>query len=315
MKEELKAAVLEDLKLDFFGVASVDRFMGAPEGHKPENLLPGAESVIAMGARILEGVRRASLRVHYEQFPRHLFYSYIWYGYSVLNWFILDQAAYIVAKMLEENGHVALPVASSGAEWKIEEGGTKRFGQFSNRHAAVAAGCGEFGLSGLVLNPKTGPRARWVSVITTAELTPDPLYNGPKLCRPELCRKICEEEFGVSKPMCHYACPVEAFNPQEMRKATIGDKTYTYSNLNAVKCAWTGGIGKIGGKISVPENIKTFEDIEREAVLHSDPIAQREKTFAHRAHYCGKCLIMCPSPTFENPLKAARVQGYKPFNA
>jgi len=295
MKEKLRRIVVEDLKLDFFGVASIDRFSHAPQDHHPENLLPGARSVISIGAIILEGVRRANIRFHRERAPRHLLYSYLWFGYSLLNWVVLDRAAYVVAKELERAGYASLPVPSSGSELIVKEEGRKLFGQFSNRHAAVAAGLGEFGLSGLVLNPLTGPRARWVSVITEAELDPDPLYEGPKLCDVKRCEELCVRKFGVARPICHYVCPVSAFITERVRTVKIGDKTYMYPDLDVVKCLWVG-TGHIGKEIKFPEDIRTVNDVWRES---PDPLVRRELLFAHRAHYCGLCLTMCPSPNFQ----------------
>ncbi|MEM2272712.1 MAG: hypothetical protein QXX56_00675 [Candidatus Bathyarchaeia archaeon] len=301
LKEKIKKFALEEEKIDFFGVASVDRFKYAPEGHRPEDLLVGARSIISMGVRILEGVREAAIRVQYKGFPRYLIYSQLWYGYSLPNWIILDRIAWLVANMLEKEGYVALPIPSSGAEWKTEREDTRTYGQFSNRHAAVAAGLAEFGLNRLALNPITGPRARWVSVITTAELEPDPLYDGPKLCRPDICAKLCKEKFGVHKPICHNVCPANAFLTEKMEKVTIGDRIYYYPDIDMVKCAWVGASGSLSNTVIVPENVKTFTDIRREVARRNDPIVQREMTFAHRAHYCGRCMNLCPSPNFEIP--------------
>jgi len=298
LKEKLRKFAVKE-NIDFFGIASVDRFKYAPEGHRPEDLLEGAKSVISIGTRILEGVRESAVRVQYKGSPRHLIYSYLWYGYSALNWFILDRAAYLIANLLEREGYVALPIPSSGAEWKTDKNDTKMFGQFSNRHAAVAAGLAEFGLNRLALNPVTGPRARWVSVITTAELDPDPLYNGPKLCRPDVCAKLCEEKFGVRKPVCHYVCPVNAFLTEKMEKVVIGDKIYYYPDMDMVRCAWVSASGSIDNVVVVPEDVKTFRDIGRELMKHRDPIVQWEMTFAHRAHYCGRCINLCPFPDFK----------------
>lgn len=52
---------------------------------------------------------------------------------------------------------------------------------FSMRHAAVACGLGELGLSNLFLAPDMGPRVRLSAFITTAPLEPDPMYEEP-LC-------------------------------------------------------------------------------------------------------------------------------------
>ena len=41
---------------DLFGVASVDRFQGGPEGHHPLDLFSDCQSVIALGRRFLMGM-------------------------------------------------------------------------------------------------------------------------------------------------------------------------------------------------------------------------------------------------------------------
>ncbi|HTU03201.1 MAG TPA: hypothetical protein VMG58_15330, partial [Candidatus Sulfotelmatobacter sp.] len=38
------------------GIASMDRFEGAPRGHHPAHLLPGAQSVITFGIALLNRV-------------------------------------------------------------------------------------------------------------------------------------------------------------------------------------------------------------------------------------------------------------------
>ena len=74
----------------------------------------------------------------------------------------------------------------------------KGFAPFSHRHAAVAAGLGEFGLNNLLLTPRYGPRQRLVSIITTAPLEPDPIIEKP-ICLGEKCS------------LCIKRCPAGAF--------------------------------------------------------------------------------------------------------
>jgi len=63
-------------------------------------------------------------------------------------------------------------------------------GDISQKHAAVAAGLGRFGLQSLVLTPQFGPRQRWGTVITNAPLIlGSPLEE--QLCSPELCGTAC----------------------------------------------------------------------------------------------------------------------------
>lgn len=48
LTEEVKQLILSN-DIDLVGVAPVERFVNAPQGHKPEDLLPGARSVISLG--------------------------------------------------------------------------------------------------------------------------------------------------------------------------------------------------------------------------------------------------------------------------
>jgi epoxyqueuosine reductase QueG len=71
-------------------------------------------------------------------------------------------------------------------------------GMFSQRHAAVRAGLGEFGLNNVVVTERFGPRVRFNSVVTTAPLTASPL----------LSTKAC---LGVTCNICIDECPARAF--------------------------------------------------------------------------------------------------------
>ena len=56
------------------------------------------------------------------------------------------------------------------------------FHQWSQRHAAVAAGLGELGLNNMFICPEYGIRVRLGSVITDAPLAPDPLEKIGETC-------------------------------------------------------------------------------------------------------------------------------------
>jgi hypothetical protein len=103
---------------------------------------------------------------------------------------------------------------------------------FSHRHAAVAAGLGEFGGQGLLLTSEFGVRQRLCSIITNAPLTPDPLFGGPSLCAG------CEA--------CLRAYPVEAFHKTERHSFRIGDKALTYAKVDKWRCAWVEQLGMVG---------------------------------------------------------------------
>ncbi len=185
------------------GIASIDRFEGAPRGHHPCDLVPEANAVITFGVALLhhsmhwEGHFSQSELVapeHRREFLQN--YFYLQTGSYLVN-DLLSQLALRLANRLESQGYFSLffPPAYSPAAQVPEVNALIRkavpsgWGLFSQRHAAVMAGLGEFGLNNLVVTPKYGPRIRFNSVITQAPLVPNPLMT-EKVCLGESC-SIC----------------------------------------------------------------------------------------------------------------------------
>lgn len=273
-------------EIDYIGVAPVDRFANAPEGHKPDDLLPGAGAVISMGMRINLGPQLTQRMALANNKLRHISFSYRWFGYAMLNLYFLDRAAFLVVKLLEEAGHIAVPIVASGVEDL-----KNLMAAFSNRHAAVAAGLGELGWSGLVLTPDVGPRVRLVSVITTANLTLDPMYTGPKLCDPDRCK-----ELGQGLPLCAAVCPVDSFSIDSTVEAIIGGRKFEYGLMNHHLCGLVG-LG-LHPKVLGPKNMTVTKKAgSRTGIRLSGeppPEYQLESTVYGRGHFCGLCLLECP---------------------
>jgi epoxyqueuosine reductase QueG len=196
------------------GVAPVERFDGAPKGHHPAELLPGAKAVLTFGIRILnrvmewpdllKGSQMIAEDVRVEVL-RSVFYRRS--GYDIIN-DRLNQVALDLANYLEDLGYASLffPATYGALSEKIGQ----LPAMLSQRHAAVRAGLGEFGLNNVVVTPRYGPRIRFNSVITTAPLTPSPLLES-KVCQGADCH-ICVDE-----------CPADALSqlsgeaPMEVR--------------------------------------------------------------------------------------------------
>ena len=100
-----------------------------------------------------------------------------------------------VALRLERQGFRSLgtPATQEGGELLL----SNYFGFFSQRHAAVRAGLGEFGYNNIVLNPELGPRVRYGSVITEAQFEYDPLLS-EQVCLRESCRKCLDACTGAA---------------------------------------------------------------------------------------------------------------------
>lgn len=273
--------------IDYVGIAPVDRFVNAPQGHKPTDLLPSAESVISMGIRVSLGPQLTQRIALANQKLRHISFSYRWYGYGLLNMYFLDRAALLMVKLLEDEGYVSVPIVASGVE------DTRRLmAAFSNRHAAVAAGLGQFGWNGICLTPDVGPRARFVSVITSAKLLPDSMYEGPNLCNQNKCRNV-----GGGQPVCASVCPINAFSFNKNVCVLIGGKKFEYAWMDHMTCGKVVGIG-LHPKVMGPKDI-----VIPKKVNYKSGLSLRAKTPAKnvlevavygRGHFCGLCMLRCP---------------------
>jgi epoxyqueuosine reductase QueG len=178
------------------GVASAERFDGAPPAHHPAELLPGAQAVVAFGIRILDRVMEWPELLKGSPFypePKRAealrLCLYEKSGYQIINDH-LNTIALRLATYLEDAGYPSLffPTTNSG----VPEEYAHVPAMFSHRHAAVRAGLGEFGLNNVVVTAKYGPRIRWNSVITTAPLTPSALLVA-KTCNGLACRECVQQ--------------------------------------------------------------------------------------------------------------------------
>ena len=183
------------------GISKVERFDGAPKGHHPRDFMRGARSVVTFGIAILHQVlhweghlvnSELVLPEYRKDVLQNYFYNQV--GLVMIN-DLLDRMALRISNFLESQGYHSLffPATYAAAVREfILERIPSRWGLFSQRHAAVMAGLGEFGLNNLVVTPRYGPRIRFNSVITEAELTPSPLLK-EKACLGESC-SICVQK-------------------------------------------------------------------------------------------------------------------------
>lgn len=183
---------LMNIGADLVGVASVDAFSNAPEGHKPTDYLPKAKSVVAIAYSLNRGPiknlpkTRNEYIVDFDQANGNL-----------------NRLAHNGAKFLEKRGFTSIPFSADASLGD----GVRLKGDLSNKHMAVASGLGVFGLNNLVLTKEFGSRVRFAGIVTEAELTP----NQP--ITEEICTKCLR---------CINNCPMNAlkdweqnFDPQE----------------------------------------------------------------------------------------------------
>ena len=208
------------------GIAPVQRFDpvppvhdAAPEGMHPKDFLPGARSVISIAQPILNPVVDAPAVLatrEMRMIPDHAKYPYLELLYDrvghMVHDLMLEFIGQVVGQYLMSRGWEAMIFPTTGLhphvegmtdeqiwegpspEW-AEEHSPLRYtsGPFSHRHAATRAGLGEFGYNNLVLTREFGPRQRFNSIVTDADLVPDPLIAEPICLRDKcrLCLKAC----------------------------------------------------------------------------------------------------------------------------
>jgi len=186
MTEDLKAVVLERcrrMEIPLVGVASTDRWENPPfkpwmpEEFYPQSIFPEARSVIVIALPVHLPVLEPAPSIYDHEL------------YKTVN-SLLDQYTYRLASFLNDEGYPSVFVPRDGYG-SIEVLKKNPVAFFSHRHAAFLAGLGTFGVNNTLLTPEYGPRVRFGSVFTAAELPADPLLAENLCTRCMLCVDAC----------------------------------------------------------------------------------------------------------------------------
>ncbi len=289
LSQEIRSVALT-AGADMVGFAPVERFDSGPEQTHPKYYMPQARSVVVAAI----GYPR-SLGEVWGTFDDEgcLPTPYMWFGYAQLNW-DLSRVALKIAKSLEAHGYRSLPIPPSGSMVQYRycqhfDQWNRYLGDFSLKHAALAAGLGTFGWNTLILTPTFGARQRLISVITEAPLESEELMPSEQLCKPELCSYACVE-----------TCPIGALSNDEVQEFKMDGRTYCYGALDHMRCRWcSNGFTQGSGSrthLEPPEKI-TQADLAHAADKRT---LEDKGLFVYTfIGFCGKCMHQCPSPEFE----------------
>jgi epoxyqueuosine reductase len=285
--------------MDLCGIAPISRFENAPKGTHPTDFLPGCKSVISVGVRLADGVVQTIFR-NFEDGNSGAQGIYGTYGYTIAPNFHLLYSVYALAQFIERT--------TGCASTPTQVGPFQTGMSLSQRHAAVAAGLGEFGWMSIVLTPQFGPRNRFGAIMTTAELTPDPIYNGPLICDPTTCN------------VCTTVCPTGAlseYGDKEARRVTYpdkdGDRSFDYCHVDMTKCriACHGLMKKTGGKEDLVTSLEASAAEGGAAVAKIDsPMGGLQ---ASPTWMCGKCLAYCPTGNWKAKFKDTKFSDHLPI--
>jgi ferredoxin len=250
---------------DLVGVASMDRFEGAPLHMDPRQIFPDANAAVVLGFRILRGCFRGIEEGTY-------FASLAMSGYSAINVVWAPTTVWNLCKYLEDNGYEAVPITNVESRYgfhyphdtarpapdfysePVGPGKPAPDVMVNLRFAAVAAGLGEIGYSKLLLTPQFGPRQRLAMLLTDAPLEPDPLFNG-QLC--DRCMACAEE------------CAGQAISDTETIEVDIAGKPCQWGKLDTNRCglAYAGGVKEASPFLSPELEAQMDVACPRESIL------------------------------------------------
>ncbi|MBN1808248.1 MAG: 4Fe-4S binding protein [Planctomycetes bacterium] len=247
-EERIAMLTSEDVKrqakmlgADIVGIASMDRWEGAPIQMDPRQIMPEAGSMIVMAFRVMRG----SLRGIEEG---TFFSNYSSMGYGGLTYLYMPLVVINLCRYIEDQGYEAIPIghqsdwrnidntgnASAGKSRPVAPGRAAPDVMVHLRIAGYLAGLGEIGYSKVFLTPEFGPRQRLGVVLTEAELEPDPIYDGPELCN--RCMACVRE------------CPGQAISAEKTVKVTLAGHEVEWGEIDCAACDIAFRGGKVAGE-------------------------------------------------------------------
>jgi len=283
-------SITMDAGADLVGFAPVARFATGPEKTQPNYYLPDARSVVSIAIAYPQAISRVwGTYTEEGALPG----PYMWFGFSYLN-YELSHVALKVSKVLESKGYPSLPMPPSHTlvQYRFYEEFDKwgrYLGDFSHKHAALAAGLGAFGWSNLFLTPEYGARQRLISIITEAPLDSTALMDSENVCRPDRCGYACVK-----------TCPIGALSQEEAQEFTMDEKTYRYAHLDHFRCRWClDGFTEGSGSRTHFEPPEQFEQADFARAAAKREIPDKGLFLMGFIDFCGKCMHQCPSPDYK----------------
>lgn len=166
-----------DLGVEDVGFGAVADYQ-SPLSPKVDTIFPAAKSMVVLALKELSNAE--------SQNPR------IAMGGRIDSMEFARSCAYRVSRFIEKEFEAK--AMSTPLSYPLDMKPEKRFGliaEFSQRHAAVAAGLGNFGRSNLVIHPRLGPQVVFITILTDMELPPDPLITKDLCLHCNICVENC----------------------------------------------------------------------------------------------------------------------------
>ncbi|MBU2509955.1 4Fe-4S binding protein [bacterium] len=260
LKKETKAYALQQ-GVDLIGFVSAEHLNEVtPTRYKPSRLWPEAKTVISIGKRLLMGAVAVG--------TGEMVQNARWVAWRTNEY--LNSRAMEIAHFLERQGARAFPM-SNGTMVDPDFTNLGIYGELSHRHVAAEAGLGTIGVPTYIVTPQFGPRIYFNTILTDAELEPDP--------------KLDFDPCGDGCNKCVKACPNGAIS---RGRKLIKKRLCIPSAMPHGVRVLQEYIRKIMEEKDPEERIKLLEDFDF-ARLHRATV-QGVGTIAG----CFHCLAACP---------------------
>jgi epoxyqueuosine reductase QueG len=188
----LKRKIVREAKklgAELVGFAPVSRWREYDElkpEYWPDTIWSRAETVIVMGVPMLLPIVESTPSINHTVL------------YDTTN-VLLDQMGYRLAVFLNSLGHSSIFMPRDGYG-SLEILLKNMAACFSQVYAGKYAGLGTIGYSHNLLNPKYGPRARYVSVLSSVRIKGDPVFE-KNLCKQcKICGRLCPSQALSTRP-------------------------------------------------------------------------------------------------------------------
>ena len=250
IKTKLRQFVL-DLGVDDVGFANLKDY-DSPRSPKIETIFPTARSMVVMAFKEGSNCESPSSsiamngRMDLMEFSRSCNYK--------------------LTRFIEREFHT--PAMSVPVSYPLDMNAKTSglVGEVSLRHAALAAGLGNFGRHNLIIHPRLGSRVIYTAVLTELELPSDPPVT---------------EDLCIDCDICIESCPVGALDEE--------------GKTDMMKCLSNSQPYGIGGSIRFWKKFFTSSPEEQKKLLFSEEFMRNYQAQMIGFQYtCFNCYISCP---------------------
>lgn len=251
IKERIKNYA-EEIGVDDIGFASVENYK-SPNSIPINEIFKGAKSIIVLAFQQIDNCESEN-----EQFAS--------VGIKLVSEFS-HACAYKVARFVKKEFKAHVMAVPLSIPINMNKETYLPSGYVSLRHAALAAGLGNFGRNNLIIHPEMGSKVVFTAVVTEMDIQPDTPVK----------EKLC-----IDCDICVNQCPVNALceeNKTDVMKCMFNSQPYGFGGY---KLFWTKFFGS--------------SSKEQKIMINDEKVGKLHQAMSLGSQYvCFNCTKSCPA--------------------